>query len=158
MNALSIRTTLREITPHSILRMAGAAAVRRRRAARLTTLLAAALAAVGLLAGEANANTPSDWSTTIAGTAVHIGWTRDHAWVIADYADVIKYGAGFVAGQLCSAASGEPGFPNAAGIACGQAAREIVGDVVAGHPALTDHGIWVAKYVIASTATTSGTW
>ena len=120
-------------------------------------LMVALLTTMALTAPSASANTPSDWSHRIAGTSITIGWTSDHAWVIADYADVIKYGSGFVASEVCSVLSGEEGFPNPVGAACGQATRQVVGRLVAGHPALTNHGIWAAFYPWPEHIT-GGTW
>ncbi|WP_167384527.1 hypothetical protein [Amycolatopsis tolypomycina] len=117
--------------------------------------LVGALLLAGVLAGPASANTPSDWSKNVSG--VEIGWTHDHAWAIASYGTVLRLGAGVVAGALCSAASGEPGFPNPVAMACSRAVRQVIGQLVAGHPALTNHGIWVARYIWRS-VTTSGTW
>lgn len=129
---------------------------RRRRIGGVILMLTALLVSAGLFAAPASANTPSDWSTNIAG--IEVGWTRDHAWVIASYGTIAQVGAGAVAGALCGAASGEPGFPNPVSMMCARTVRQIVGELVAGHPALTDHGIWIARYVIGRTGTTSGTW
>src|SRR6266567_2204359 len=93
-------------------------------------------------APAASANTPSDWSHQVSGTSITIGWTQDHAWLISDYSDVITQGSGYIAGQLCSVIVGEemPGQP------CSLAVRDLVGPLVNGVPALTNHGIWIAAY------------
>ncbi|MFL6124809.1 hypothetical protein [Actinophytocola sp.] len=129
---------------------------RRRRIGGVILMLTGLLVSAGVFAAPASANTPSDWSKNISG--IEVGWTHDHAWVIASYGTIIKVGAGAVAGALCGAASGEPGFPNPVSMLCARTVRQIVGDLVAGHPALTNHGIWIARYVIGRTGTTSGTW
>ena len=126
---------------------------------RIATVSAVA-AVVGVLglgaAPSAAANTPSDWSHTLPNTSITIGWTQDHAWVIATYSDVIAYGGAFVAGQLCGAMSGEPGYSGIT-TACAQAVRPLLYDLTEGHPALTDHGVWVAYYTWPYHAT-EGTW
>ena len=104
---------------------------------------------------SAFANTPSTWSHTVAGTSIEYGWTTDHAWVIVDYADAIKYGAGFVAGQVCAVVIGEEG--PFMGSPCSRAVTQIVGSLVQGHPRLSNHGLWVAVYLWPY-HTTMGTW
>lgn len=66
--------------------------------------------------------------------------------MIADYADVITRGAGFVAGEVCSVLVGEDGFPNPVGMLCSQSVQSAVSQALAGNSALTNHGLWVAVY------------
>jgi hypothetical protein len=129
---------------------------------RLTGYLALIVASVLTLtitgAPRASANTPSNWSYTVPHTSIEIGWTNDHAWVIADYADVIIQGAGFIAGEICSSVGGEEGPFNPVGEACSRAVEPVVSALVKGHPRLTDHGLWVAFYPWSSPQITKGTW
>lgn len=109
-----------------------------------------------LLAPPAQANTPSTWSARF-GIDSSYGWTNDHAWAIVSYADAISYGSGEVAGFVCGVVSGEAGPFNPVSKACGSAVQSAVSQIVAGHPRLTNHGLWVAVYLWPYHET-SGTW
>jgi len=122
----------------------------RRLLAAVTLAVACILAMAS--APTAQANTPSNWSRTISGTHITIGWTDNHAWIIADYADVITQGSGFIAGQLCGIVSDE-GLDQA----CSYAAKTAAAELVKGHARLTDHGLWIAFYVWPAHET-AGTW
>lgn len=105
-------------------------------------------------ASSASANTPSQWSHTIANTSITFGWTNDHAWVISDYADVIAYGAGFIASQACAALADEEG--PFIGKVCSNPVTSIVKSLLQGHSWSTKHGLWVTVNVYLKT--TWGTW
>lgn len=138
---------------------------------RVVALVTAAFLAVAgtLVVGEgpASANTPSDYSTTIyvgsapgyAGLPLTVGWTKDHAWVIASWAAALTAGSGQIASELCDAVSGEEiPLVNPVGSACQTLAEQVVAQLVAGRPRLTNHGLWMAFYVWNGRTTTSGTW
>lgn len=126
-----------------------------------------ALGSVATLAAAqpAAANTPSDSSHTfyvggmpgVQGLPVTVGWTKDHAWVISSYGAAISAGSGLIASQLCSLTSGETGPLNPVGKACSTAVTAAVTSMVQGHPALTNHGLWIAYYPWGGQRT-SGTW
>jgi hypothetical protein len=99
------------------------------------TLFATSLAA----ATPASANTPSNWSGNYQG--VEFGWTNDHAWAIASYATVATLGSGEIASLACSRIGG-----SVAGSVCSYTVETVVSNLAAGHPRLTNHGIWIAVY------------
>lgn len=129
----------------------------------LRSLAAAVACCIGLLlvapATTASANTPSAWSRTIAGTSITYGWTNDshggHAWVIANYADAIARGAGFIANRLCQVVVDEEG--PYLGHACEAPVVEVVSSFVRGSARLTNHGLWAAWYPFYGLRT-GGTW
>lgn len=129
------------------------------RSIRIGVILTVAALVIGAFAivntSPASANTPSTWSGRISGTSITFGWTNDHAWVISDYADAIAYGAGFVAGQLCAALMREEG--PFIGKVCSGPVTNIVKQLLAGRPRLTNHGLWTAFYVFPEHET-FGTW
>jgi hypothetical protein len=126
---------------------------------RICAILAIAALIIGAFAmvntPSASANTPSDWSKTVSGTSITFGWTNNHAWVISNYADALAYGAGFVAGQLCAALMKEEG--PFIGKACSTPVTNIVKNLLAGRPRLTNHGLWAAFYIWPQHETW-GTW
>ncbi|MEU8076036.1 hypothetical protein AB0B31_11340 [Catellatospora citrea] len=156
-------TNLQNRTPTGTVRVAGKA---RRRV--LLAILATLFAVTGGILTDptpAAANTPSDYSHTFyvgatrttRGLPVTVGWTKDHAWVIASWAATMSAGAGLIASQVCSIASGETGPLNPVGRACSTAVSTVVAELLAGRPRLTDHGLWIAYYV-SPFRRTSGTW
>lgn len=130
---------------------------RRRRAMRCLALGSVFAASVGIGANSASANEPSDWSYTVPGSHIEIGWTRDHAWVISSWTDAIAWGASELAGEICSAISGEPGPFNPTGIACSNAVQPIVQELLADSERLSDHGLWL-EYYLWPAETRAGTW
>lgn len=130
---------------------------------------AAAVATVATVGGAqpAAANTPSDYSHTFyvgatpgfQGLPVTVGWTDDHAWVIASYGAAISAGSGLIASQVCSIVSGETGPLNPLGKACSTVTTQVVATLMEGHPAMTDHGLWMAYYPMnVAPKSTAGTW
>lgn len=109
------------------------------RLAVITVVLFLALAGIIAAAPSASANTRSTWSKTTQG--IEVGWTHNHAWVIASYAVVIREGAGEVASLFCGAVSDD-----ALGPACRHLATWTVEQLVKGRPRLWNHGIWMALY------------
>jgi hypothetical protein len=134
-------------------------------------LAVSALTVLGMLlaagARPAAANTPSDASYTYyvgatpgyRGLPITVGWTHDHAWVISSYGAALAEGAGQIADRMCEEISGEeiPHFDPVAS-SCGDLVRDVVAQLVEGHPALTDHGVWAAIYVWGGLRTTGGSW
>jgi hypothetical protein len=114
--------------------------------------MGAAFAIIGPTAvpKTASANTPSTWSGVADG--VQFGWTSDHAWAIASYATVARYGAGEVASLACDAVSG------GSGPICDYLAEEVVAELAAGHPRLTNHGLWIAVYPLANYRIAAGAY
>ena len=136
----------------------------RSRRLRMRRLLVSIFASVMVVTGvslaaapAASANTRSNWSHTIPHSSIQVGWTNDHAWVIADYADAIAYGSGFIAGQVCGIVSGEEGPFNPVSRVCSNLVTSLVQSLLQGHPRLTNHGLWMAFYVWPE-HTTAGTW
>src|SRR5690242_19602818 len=114
--------------------------------------VAAIALTLALTGAPAQANTPSDWSHGV-GHSSTVGWTHDHAWLIASYADAIDYGVSFLVGQLCGIVSSEGG----ASQICSNAARQILTSLTSGSARLNNHGVWMAWYLWPAHST-SGTW
>jgi hypothetical protein len=89
------------------------------------------------------------WSGVVNG--VEFGWTSDHAWAIASYATVSRYGAGEVASLACDAVS-----DGGAGPVCDYIAEEVVASLAAGHPAFTNYGLWIAIYPLQNNRVAAG--
>jgi hypothetical protein len=126
-------------------------------------LLGSGTAAVAAATAQpAAANAKSNWSATIPTTHITYGWTKDHAWVIADYRDLAAKGVGQVASYACGAALVGTGIglflAFAAKQACDWAFDLEVGYLLRNQKLVTNHGIWAGIYPFRLSAWMIPSW
>lgn len=109
--------------------------------AALALALTLAVGTMVALPAPASANTKSNWSKVVSG--IEIGWTKNHGWMIASYATLLKVGSGRAAQIVCTyTMPEEPGL----GYACNKIVSAEVAKLTKGKKRVTNHGVWVAAY------------